>query len=322
MTATIDKKPNGINHAIVPAASQPVGIPATLGPDRTRFTVDDMDFMARHVAAAGLWPELRNASAAFALMLRCQAEGIHPGLATATFHVIEGKLSMRADAMHARFLQAGGRVKWGESSPTACEATFSHPEFAPEGFPVRVTFEEMDKAGVTRGKDGLKANWKRFPRSMLRARCVSEGVRAVHPGIVAGIYTPEEIQDFDDAPRPVPIATAPPAPRKALSEPAPAPAADFNPDAPLNASELDRAIECDAEINGLDVAAARQVVRDHLKARGITARKHIVGEECALAWDAYKSWRDRSTGGWDQIDVEIEVPDAAEGVVDDGLGHE
>jgi hypothetical protein len=316
---TTATKPNGLNHAIVPATAQPVGNPVPLGPARVHYTVDDMDFMARHVAAAGLWPEVRNASAAFALMLRCQAEGIHPGLATATFHVIEGKLSMRADAMHARFLQAGGRVKWGESTDKACEATFSHPEYAPEGFPIRVTFEELDKAGVTRGKDGVKANWKRFPRSMLRARCVSEGVRAVHPGIVAGIYTPEEVQDFDDSPRPIPVATAPPAPRKTPAEPLPV--ANFDPDAPLNASELDRAIEHDCGINGLDPEAGRKVIRDHLKGRGITARKNIVGEECTLAWGAYKAWRDLSTGGWEQPEAEAVTPDTTE-EVDEGLGHE
>ena len=31
---------------------------------------------------------------------------------------------------------------------------------------------------------------------MLRARCVSEGIRSVYPGCVVGVYTPEEIQDF------------------------------------------------------------------------------------------------------------------------------
>jgi hypothetical protein len=31
---------------------------------------------------------------------------------------------------------------------------------------------------------------------MLRARCISEGIRAVYPGCVVGVYTPEEVQDF------------------------------------------------------------------------------------------------------------------------------
>ena len=31
---------------------------------------------------------------------------------------------------------------------------------------------------------------------MLRARCVSEGVRAILPGVVMGVYTPDETEEF------------------------------------------------------------------------------------------------------------------------------
>ena len=50
------------------------------------------------------------------------------------------------------------------------------------------------KAGLT-GKD----NWKNYPRQMLRARVVSEGVRTVYPAVCVGVYTPEEFQNFDPA---------------------------------------------------------------------------------------------------------------------------
>ena len=38
---------------------------------------------------------------------------------------------------------------------------------------------------------------------MLRSRCISEAVRAVYPGCIAGTYTPEEVSDFD-SPKPAP----------------------------------------------------------------------------------------------------------------------
>lgn len=41
----------------------------------------------------------------------------------------------------------------------------------------------------------------KFPRAMLSARVVSEGCRAVYPAVVCGLYTPEEVQDFDDQPK-------------------------------------------------------------------------------------------------------------------------
>jgi len=116
------------------------------------------------------------------------------------YHVIEGKLSMRADAMQAEFQADGGLVKWLETSTEVCSAEFSHPKHAPEAVPVTVTFKEMKESGVAVGSGkAIKANWKKFPRQMLRARCISEGVRMVHPGIVVGVYTPEEVTDFKPA---------------------------------------------------------------------------------------------------------------------------
>jgi hypothetical protein len=52
------------------------------------------------------------------------------------------------------------------------------------------------QAGIA-GKD----NWKNYPRAMLRSRCISEGVRAVAPGVATGIYTVDEVQDMTPAER-------------------------------------------------------------------------------------------------------------------------
>jgi hypothetical protein len=46
-----------------------------------------------------------------------------------------------------------------------------------------------------------KDNWKSYPRAMLRARVVSEGIRTVFPGVVLGVYTPEEVQDIPNPPQ-------------------------------------------------------------------------------------------------------------------------
>jgi hypothetical protein len=51
--------------------------------------------------------------------------------------------------------------------------------------------EQAKKAGLT-GKD----NWKNYPRAMLRARCIAEGVRAVYPAAIGGMLVAEEAQDM------------------------------------------------------------------------------------------------------------------------------
>jgi len=128
-----------------------------------------------------------------ALMAICEAEGIHPARAVQEFHLINGKPALRADAMLARFQKAGGKVEWSEYSDTKVTGVFSHPNGG--SLEVTWTIEQAHSIGLVRSGSG----WTKFPRAMLRSRCVSEGVRSVYPGCVTGVYTPDEVESMDDA---------------------------------------------------------------------------------------------------------------------------
>jgi len=142
-----------------------------------------------------------NPSQGLIVALTCYTEHISPIEFARTYHIVNGRLSMRADAMQAQFLRQGGRIHWITSTNEKCEAVFSHPEYAPEGVTLGLTIEEMVDSGVAvDGRGQLKQTWKSFPRQMLRARIVSEGCRMLTPGIVAGIYTPEEVSEFGNTP--------------------------------------------------------------------------------------------------------------------------
>lgn len=141
------------------------------------------------------------------LAMTCLAEGKAPLELAKTYHIIEGKLSMRADAMLGRYLTTGGKVKWLVRSDTEVRAIWSKDGNDVE---ISATLDEFKNNGVAIGANGkLKANWQKFPRQMLTARCVSEGVRLLAPQIVSGIYTPEEVQDFSSASAPVQHKPAP-----------------------------------------------------------------------------------------------------------------
>ena len=136
------------------------------------------------------------------LAMQCLAEGKAPLELAKTYHIVEGKLSMRADAMLGRFLTTGGKVKWLERSNTKVSANFSHGDN--ENVLIEASLEDMKKNGVAMDKTGkyLKANWQKFPRQMLTARVISEGVRLLAPQLIAGVYTPEEVQDFSNDSKP------------------------------------------------------------------------------------------------------------------------
>lgn len=154
--------------------------------------VSDIERMAVAVAKSNLFG-IKSPEQAMALMLIAQAEGLHPAIAARDYHVIQGKAALKSDAMLARFIAAGGKVEWHEYTDTAVTATFSHGS----GGSVRIgwTIAQAKAAGLA-----SKDVWKQYPRAMLRARVISEGIRTVYPGVCVGVYTPEEVQDFDVKP--------------------------------------------------------------------------------------------------------------------------
>jgi len=136
------------------------------------------------------------------LAMQCLAEGKAPLELAKTYHIIEGKLTMRADAMLGRYLTTGGKVKWLVRSDTEVRAIWSK-----DGNDVEIasTLEEFKNNGIAlSAKGGLKDNWRKFPKQMLTARNVSEAVRLLAPQIISGIYTPEEVSDFSSQDKPLP----------------------------------------------------------------------------------------------------------------------
>lgn len=144
--------------------------------------------MGMTIAKSGLFG-VKTAEQAITLMLVAQADGLHPAVAARDYHVIQGRPALRSDAMLARFQKAGGRVEWIEHNDKIVSARFSHPQGG--AVVIEWTIERATKANLT-GKD----TWRQYPRQMLRARTISEGVRAVFPGVAVGTYTVEEVQDM------------------------------------------------------------------------------------------------------------------------------
>ena len=198
------------------------------------MTIDTIAAIAERFSRSGLMGKA-SPDAVFGLMMLCQSEGITPIAALKRYHIIEGKPSMRSDAMLAEFLHDGGRVIFHVRDDAMVGATFlskTAPQAqetvdrasqrfiavwklmsAPEGHRTELytaiaklshpgeetivrTFADCQAKGLTDGNDGgLKKNWATSPRQMLTARVITEGIRLVAPQLVTGVYTPEEISD-------------------------------------------------------------------------------------------------------------------------------
>ena len=149
----------------------------------------DLERMAGAIAKSGLFG-VKDQAQALALMLLSQAEGRHPVLAARDYHIISGSPALKSDTMLARFQQAGGIVEWIKFTDTEVIGVFSHPS-SPTPVEIKWTIKMAGDAGLTNNP-----SWKKYPRAMLRARAVSEGVRTVHPGCLSGMYTEEETESF------------------------------------------------------------------------------------------------------------------------------
>lgn len=149
---------------------------------------DQLGEMAAAIARSGLFG-MKNPDQALALMLVAQAEGQHPATVTQDYDIIQGRAARKTHSVLSRFQQMGGSVEWHELSEAVADATFSHKA----GGSLRMTWtiEQAKRAGLT-GKD----NWKNYPRAMLRARCIAEGIRAVYPAALGGMLVSEEAQDL------------------------------------------------------------------------------------------------------------------------------
>ena len=152
----------------------------------------DIERMARAVATSNLFG-VKTMEQAAALMLVAQAEGMHPAIAATHYHIINGRPTLKADAMLARFQQAGGTVNWKTYTDAEVTGTFAHP--AGGQVDITWTVKMAQDAGLTKNP-----TWRQYPRQMLRARCISEGIRTVYPGVTVGVYTPEEVEDFSPSP--------------------------------------------------------------------------------------------------------------------------
>jgi len=125
--------------------------------------------------------------------LTCMCEGITPLEFAKTYHIINGRPSMRADMMHAKFRSAGGKVAWlnmGDDGKAA-EATF---EFEGQQAPIKYTIEDA-KNVVGDKLDKPDSNWKKDRGAMLRARLITKAIRILAPELIAGVYTPEELEE-------------------------------------------------------------------------------------------------------------------------------
>ena len=155
-------------------------------------TYDEVERAAKAMAASGFFTDTKSISQAIVKIMAGQELGFGPFASMNGVYIIQGRPSFGANMMAAA-VKASGRYNYRviEMSDTKCEIAFF--ENGQECGRSSFTLEDAKKAGTK--------NLDKFPRNMLFARAMSNGVRWYCPDVTNGstVYTPEELGAEVDA---------------------------------------------------------------------------------------------------------------------------
>lgn len=166
---------------------------------------NDIMVMAKTFAESGMFTDAKAMGQAFVKIQAGQEIGIPPFAAMSGIHIIQGKPTIGAGLI-ASTVKGSGKYDYKvlEMSDKVCRIEF---------------YQGKEKIGLSEftiedAKKALTKNIDKFPKNMLFARAISNGVKWYCPDVFAGpVYTPEEMEGvtmdishtvIDDAPKVLP----------------------------------------------------------------------------------------------------------------------
>ena len=193
---------------------------------RKQLSYSEIEQISKAFVASGMFGEdMDKISKGITKIMAGQELGLAPFASMRAVHVIEGNATLSANTMagmvksSGRYdytvvkkeldgctidfyeYQKGKRVKMGTESFDIDEARMAgmfDPEC--EEAPLKHNIRKITmykKGGGSWQKDGCncKANWKNYPKAMMFARAISNGVRSYCPDVFSGmlVYTPDEL---------------------------------------------------------------------------------------------------------------------------------
>ena len=152
-------------------------------------TFDDAERAARAMAGSGFFQDAKQANQAIVKILAGQELGFGPFASMTGVAIIQGKPAVGAN-LQAAAVKRTGKYNYRviEMSNEVCELEFY--EGKQSVGKSRFTMQDAVAAGLA-----TKDNWKKWPRNMLFARAISNGVKWYSPDIFNGatVYTPDEL---------------------------------------------------------------------------------------------------------------------------------
>jgi hypothetical protein len=157
-------------------------------------TFADMQKMGDELAKSGMFG-VKSAAGGVALLVTSIQTGMPIFEINRKYHIMgDGKMTMKADAMLAEYKRLGGKCRWVRFDAEEARAVWNYGENV--DLEIAYSVDDAKRDGVVMDKAG--SAWKNSRPDMLRARLITKALRMICPEVNHGVYTPEEVAEFQE----------------------------------------------------------------------------------------------------------------------------
>lgn len=149
--------------------------------------------VAADLFASRMFSAYGNAPAVLSTILAGRELGFQTMASLRAFHIIDGKPSLSAGAIHSLVLTSGKAKYFRCTERTAERATFETQRGEDPPVALSFTIQEARQAWAKDQKAWDWSGWGKSPSDMLVARAITKLARLVYPDVCHGLYDPSEV---------------------------------------------------------------------------------------------------------------------------------
>lgn len=231
--------------------------------------------MAEMLAKSGFMPsKLNTAGKVLAVILTGRELGLPPMLSTRSIKIMEdtGLPIVAADVLLGAFKRAGGKSNFKHLDDKRGELWLKHPNG--DEYTEIFTIEDAKRAGLTEKRGGAGGNnWVKYPKAMIRSRCITAGLKSLGWEPAAGVYDADEAEEIAASAGKAPTITA------TVSENGAVEATDTQPEPPKEKTFAIRGVPLDARNEDGSYKLSVKAIQASIKWAGEEISKTNVGME-------------------------------------------
>lgn len=163
-------------------------------PQNKMLSYQEVEQIGKAFVASGMFGrDIDRVSKAITKIMAGQELGMAPFAAMRAIHVIEGNATLSANTM-AAMIKRSGRYDYEVKEKSADKCVIDYFETR-GGTRRKIGTETFDQDEAHKAGLMNKSNWRNYPKAMMFARCMSNGVRTYAPDVFNGmlVYTPDEM---------------------------------------------------------------------------------------------------------------------------------